>query len=156
MVAQNLAACLSWQKKHPEAEELQRGILASWKRLKGAAHLKTLAVSDDLRISLNNQAKFGEVEQLQREVVAVAERVHGVEHRGTLTAQHHLAISLYEQAKFASAEQLLRKVLCGRKHIFSRHILLDPATCTLPCSGADVLSAHRVQPRLKVCFEDSR
>ena len=75
--AHNLAASLSSQGKHAEAEKMEREVLAVEKRVLGAGHPDTLTTAGNLASSLSGQGKYAEAEEMEREVLAVEKRVLG-------------------------------------------------------------------------------
>ena len=62
--AGNLAASLSNQGKHDEAEKMQREVLAVEKRVLGAEHPDTLTAAGNLALSLARQGKHDEAEKM--------------------------------------------------------------------------------------------
>ena len=135
--AANLAASLSDQGKHDEAEKMEREVLAVEKRVLGAEHPHTLSTAGNLAASLSSQRKYDESEKMEREVLAVKQRVLGAEHPDTLNIAGNLAASLSRQRKYDEAEKMEREVLEVMKRVMgAEHSATLTATVPKgrPCS----------------------
>jgi hypothetical protein len=82
--ANNLAASLSHQGKHADAERIQREALGVQKRVLGAEHPDTLRSAGNLAESLAHQGKCAEAEPILHAALASRQRVLGPAHPDTL------------------------------------------------------------------------
>jgi hypothetical protein len=85
-VAGDLAASLSGQGKHAEAEQIQREVLGVTRRVLGEEHPDTLTVAIHLGATLAYRAKFAEAEEMLHATLEACRRVLGNTHPDTLAA----------------------------------------------------------------------
>jgi hypothetical protein len=64
MFGSNLAASLSHQGKHAEAERIEREVLGARRRVLGEEHPSTLMSANNLAMSLADQRKDAEAEEM--------------------------------------------------------------------------------------------
>ena len=84
--AGNLAASLSDQGKHAEAERVEREVLGVRRRVLGEEHPSTLTSAYNLALMLAIQGNHAEAEELLQAALAARRRVFGSAHPDTLAA----------------------------------------------------------------------
>jgi tetratricopeptide (TPR) repeat protein len=103
--------------RYPEAEELERRLVALTERLLGPDAAVTLQAMATLAATLDSEKRHDEAEKLLRETWERERRVFGPEHSATLNTASNLAHSLMEVQREPEAEQIEREVLAARRRV---------------------------------------
>ena len=117
--ADNMANALNYQRKYAEAETLVRGTLATWQRVLGRDHPRTLNSALTLATALDGQDNFAEAEEILHGML----RIQRPDDSFVTTMK--LASVIGRQGRHAEAEKGLREALqtarrvLGPEHSFA-------------------------------------
>jgi tetratricopeptide (TPR) repeat protein len=106
-----LAAMVSQQGRHEEAEPLFRESLAMIKKLRGDTHPDMSHVLKNFAFAKFDQGKWDDAEALYRELLAIQRRLLGNDHRSVADTLTALAAILVNKGKHAQAEPFGREAL---------------------------------------------
>ena len=87
-----MAASLSKQGKHADAERIEREVLGARRRVLGEEHPDTLKSAGNLALSLLRQRKHVEAEEMFQATHQAQQRVLGSAHRDTLATAEFLEV----------------------------------------------------------------
>ncbi|EXJ63309.1 uncharacterized protein A1O5_11630 [Cladophialophora psammophila CBS 110553] len=132
-----LGAVLSAQGHSQKAEELERQVVETTKRVLGAEHAFTLNSMHNLGHTLNSLGKYEEAEKIHRDVLQAREKAPGANHPFKLSSMDNLAMTLNGLGKIEEAEKMLREVLMLREKLQGKD---DPDTLFCISNLAAVLS----------------
>ncbi len=117
--ALNEIALLRWiQGNYPEAERLQRQIIAIKERTLGPEHPELFDTRSRLGAILRDAGKDVEGIALLRPLLEFARRTRGPDDAGTLSVQYQLGTLLSKQGLWDEAERTLRENLEARLRVF--------------------------------------
>lgn len=106
-----LASALLYEHQFARAEEIERDLLITMRRVFGAEHPTTLAASMNLAHTLDSQGKHSDAVVLFRDILAVQCRVLGPDDPCTLRSHANMANAVATQNRLSDAEAMYREVL---------------------------------------------
>jgi serine/threonine protein kinase len=111
LTEQDLGWTLFQQGRLVEAENLERRVLDTQRRVFGPGYQYTLGTMGNLASTLCEENKCAEAEQLNREVLQQQKSLLGPEAHYTLVTMDNLSVVLDHEGKLAEAEKLERETL---------------------------------------------
>ena len=115
--ADSLSVNLNREGKFPDADRLQREILALRQQALGPQAPETLRTMSNLGNTLTLEGRFRDAEKLQRDTLELQRRVLGQENPETLRSATNLANTLSRQGNYREAEALQRSTLEAQRRV---------------------------------------
>ncbi len=103
---------------YPQAEAMQRAVLAFCREHFGGESPETATALDELGVTLIASGKKLEAEQVCREALEIRRRRFGNENADVATSEDNLAHACNDNGKFTEAEALIREALATRQRLF--------------------------------------
>jgi len=127
--------------EYAQAEQLQREVLATRRKLLGDSHFEVGVAYYNLGNTLDEQGRFAEAEQALRESLAIKRRALPDPHVQTAWSLNDLAMVLTDQRRCADAEPLYREALAMFRQVKDS----DPASAASSLHGLGDVYACRGQ-----------
>jgi tetratricopeptide (TPR) repeat protein len=116
-LARKCAMALYSDGRYEEAEELEKQVMQTTKRVLGDEHPDTLTSINNLASTYSDQGQWKEAEELQVQVMKTRKRLLGDGHPDTLTSMNNLALTYKNQGQWKESEELQVQVMQTTKRV---------------------------------------